>query len=77
MRTLLKSCLVIATASLLTVSWHAGAASSAKNKVVNAPLESCKTECLGIKDATAYETCMINCEKTYNKPTPIDPTKKK
>jgi len=76
MRTLLKSCLVIATAGLLTVSWHAGAA-SAKDKIKNEPLERCKNDCLAIKDATAYESCMIQCGKTYNLPSTAIPTKKK
>lgn len=76
MRTLINSCLVVVTAALLTVSVHAGAAST-KDKVKNEPLERCKTDCLSVKDATAYEGCMIQCEKTYNLPSTAIPTKKK
>jgi hypothetical protein len=76
MRTLINSCLAVAGVALLTVSLHAGAA-SAKDKIKNEPLEICKVECLSIKDATAYEACMINCEKTYNKPPLTDSMKKK
>ncbi|OGI53923.1 MAG: hypothetical protein A3D32_01870 [Candidatus Muproteobacteria bacterium RIFCSPHIGHO2_02_FULL_60_13] len=77
MRTFIKSCFSVAVACLLTVSLQASAAESAMSKNKNEPLEKCKTDCLSIKDATAYEGCMVQCNKTYQSTTPALPTNKK
>lgn len=75
MRAMIKSCLLVASAGLLIVSWHVGIAASDKEELNNVPLQQCKTQCLSIKDPAAYESCMIDCEKLYNQPSSYLPKK--